>query len=88
MNPDMNKALAELKAAQESREAPAAALAKLQAEYGELGQKAAHATTDPERTAILREQYLVGNAQTAPAKLVAAADERIRLARLAVGKSA
>ena len=88
MNPDMNKALAELKAAQESREAPAAALATLEAQYGELGQKAAHATTEPERTAILTEQYHVANAQTEPAKAVEEADARIRAARLAVGKSA
>jgi len=38
--------------------------------------------------ALLQEQYHVANAQTAPAKAVAAADARIRAAPLAVGKSA
>jgi hypothetical protein len=84
----MEAALAELKAAQASREAPAAKLGELQEQYAELGSKAAHAGTEPERTALLQEQYHVQNAQAPFVKAVAAADARIRAARLAVGESA
>jgi hypothetical protein len=85
---ELEAAIKELREAEASREAPAAELDALKEQFAEFGRKAAHAGTEPERTAFLREQYLIGNAQTGPAKLVAEADARIRAARLMVGKSA
>lgn len=84
----METALAELRAAQAEREAPAAGLAKLEAEYAELGRQASHATTQVEVTEAERAQYHVANRQTSFVQALKKIDARIRAARLAVGKAA
>jgi len=88
MKDTLKTALAELEAAQAAREAPAAELAELTERYAALGRDAQHAATDIDRTAILRDQQQVLNAQDASTKAVAVADARIAAARLAVGNAA